>query len=157
MKKEALIAALALTIGTFVGAYAHDASAQDDAFKALFAARSLKCEIGPGTAAKWSDAKISLAKDSANLTVHFDSVDVKSGKARLIGNQGAGDVAVWGTASGITFVEMTGFGNLVITTVFPQQIRGRPEFYAVMSRHIAGFGGNPIPSQYHGSCKVWPK
>lgn len=130
-------------------------TAQDDSFKALVAARSLKCQIGPGSVGKWAGAKISVEKDSFDSALHFDSIDLKSGKARLIGDQGASDVTVLGTASGITFVEQTGFGNLVITTVFRERIPGKTEFYAVVSRHMLMLRGDPLASQYHGSCKVW--
>jgi hypothetical protein len=136
------------------------ATAQNDSFKALLAARSLKCQIGAGSVGKWSGAKISGAKisvekDNLDSALHFDSIDLKSGKARLIGNQGASDVSVWGTVSGITFVEQTGFGNVAITTVFSERIPGKEEFYVVVSRHMQMLRGNPLPSQYHGSCKVW--
>jgi hypothetical protein len=131
------------------------AIAQDDSFKVLLAARSLKCQIGPGSVAKWSDGKVAIEKDTFASATHFDSIDLKSGKARLIGDQGASDVSVWATASGITFVEQTGFGNLVFTTVFSERIPGKADFYAVVSRHMLMLRGNPLPSQYHGSCRIW--
>jgi hypothetical protein len=145
------IAALLLCLLLTGGA----ATAQNEPFKALVAARSLKCQIGPGSVGKWSGAKISVEKDSLDSALHFDSIDLKSGKARLIGDQGASDVTVWATASGITFVERTAFGNLVITTVFSERVPGKAAFYAVVSRHMQMLRGNPLPSQYHGSCKVW--
>jgi len=142
-----LLSSLLLTGGS--------ATAQSDPFKALIAARSLKCQFGPGSFGKWSDSQVSVVNERMDSSLHFDSIDLKAGKARLVGNRGAADLIVWGTASGITFVEQTGVGNVVFSTVFPERIPGTDEFYAVMSRHMAMLSPPPLASQYHGSCKVW--
>jgi len=40
------------------------------------------------------------------------------------------------------------------TTIFPQYAKGTNDFIVVHSRHFIGLLGDPMPSQYHGTCKV---
>jgi len=131
------------------------ATAQDDVFKALVSAKSLKCEFGPGSVGKWSGANVTVQRDTFDVTLHFDSINAQAGKARLIGNQGAADVAVLLSSGSITFVEQTGAGNFAFTTIFPERVPGTDEFYVVTSRHMVLLSGRPLASQYHGKCKVW--
>jgi len=85
--------------------------------------------------------------------VTFDSIDAKAGKARIVGNVGAGDVLVLVTIAGLTFVEQTAFGNVNLTTVFAAyDSPSSRRFVAVSSRHQNLNG--PFPSQYHGTCSV---
>jgi hypothetical protein len=137
---------LALGVGT--------AAAQDDTLRTLFSAKSLKCQFGPGSFGEWAGPKVAVQQARFDVALHFDSIDAKTGKARMIGNQGATDVAVPVSLSGVTFIEQTGSGNMVFTTVFPEMVPGTDEFYAVTSRHMTLPGG-PLPSQYHGKCRVW--
>ena len=130
-------------------------AAQDVPFNALKSVKSLKCEFGPGSVGKWSGAAVTVQRDRFDISLHFDSINTKAGKARLIGNQGVADVAVLLSGSGITFVEQTGSGTFAFTTIFPERVPGTDEFYAVTSRHMAMLSGRPLPSQYHGKCKVW--
>jgi hypothetical protein len=58
------------------------------------------------------------------------------------------------TAAGLTFIEITGWGNLAFTTVFFDHKEKTEDFSAVISRHM-DFFGRPLPSQYHGICQVW--
>ncbi|MDO8357793.1 MAG: hypothetical protein Q7U76_15520 [Nitrospirota bacterium] len=95
-----------------------------------------------------------MKEDKFDVVLQFDSIDFKAKKARLIGNQGASDVAALVTSAGVTFIEETGFGNIAVTTVFSDYAKGTRDFVVVHSRHMGGLG-SPIPSQYHGTCKVW--
>lgn len=126
--------------------------AADDAFSALLSAKSLKCTLGPGAVGIWGTKSVNIDKDKWNTPIHFDSIDVKAGKARIIGNVGADDISVIVTSAGITFVEQTGSGNLVFTTVFGSYLKGTNEFFVVSSRHML-IMDKPLPSQYHGTCK----
>lgn len=120
----------------------------------LIRARSLKCTFGPGASARWETGEPKISLDQFDITYLFDSIDLKSGKARFLGNQGAGDVMVYPTPAGITFIEETGSGNLAFTTVFSTLIKGTDEFVGVTSRHM-DFFGHLLPSQYQGTCKIW--
>jgi hypothetical protein len=87
-------------------------------FERLKSAKSLKCEFPTGYSAVWKDDSPKIKKESDSMMLHFDSINLRTSKPRVIGNQAAGDVSVISTASSITFVEVTEFGNLISTTVF---------------------------------------
>lgn len=149
MRTRAVRAALLLLAS---GAYAQSA---DDAFGRLLKARSLRCDIQRGTQASWDGGNLKLepATYGEGGRVTFDSIDIRSGKARLIGNAGAGDIQVVPTAVGLTFVEQTAFGNLNFTTVFgTYDSPSSRRLITVTSRHQDLHG--PFPSQYHGTCSI---
>ena len=130
------------------------AKAADPTFDALLAARSLKCSFGRGASADWKAGRpnVTLDRAGADFILHFDSIDPDKRTARLIGNQGATDVSVLRTATGLHFLEVTGSGNINLTTAFARMV---PEgFIAVTSRHL-DLTRLPYPSQSHGTCKVW--
>lgn len=88
--------------------------------------------------------------------LQFDAIDRHAGTARMIGNQAAADVAILLSPSALTFIEQTTFGSINVTTVFETQVPHSPTgFIAVHSRHATGMIGPPLPSQYHGTCRVW--
>jgi hypothetical protein len=87
----------------------------------------------------------------------YDSIDLKYGTARVIGNMGAGGLIVVAGVYGLTFIErfIERFpSGLSITTVFADCKQGTRKLIAVLSRHVALFG-SPIPSQFYGTCVVW--
>lgn len=124
-------------------------------FKRLVAAKSLRCVFASGSIADWKSGHPEIKADHKGVGVtHFDSIDYKSKTARLIGNLGASDVGAFVTAAGVHFIEQTPVGGLVVTSVFPSRAAG--ELVGVTSRHIdLGDGGPPLPSQYHGTCRIW--
>ncbi len=127
----------------------------DPEFKRLVTATTLRCNFDNGASAVWSNAKakVELTSFGKDGQLTFDSINLKEGKARLIGNAGATDVHTLPTETGITFLERTGSGNLNITTVFFSTASNDKQSYlAVTSRHSSF--RNPMPSQYYGSCNV---
>jgi hypothetical protein len=127
----------------------------DNPIYRLINAESIGCELDKGTQASWDSGKLKLIRSNFGKDgkVIFYSIDTKKGKARIIGNVGAEDVAVLITPSGLTFVEQTGFGNLNFTTIFAAYDSSSfHRFIAVSSRHM-NFNG-PFPSQYHGTCAI---
>ncbi len=102
----------------------------------MIQARSLKCTFGPGTNADWKSGDVKVKKSRFDVTLHFDSINLKAQTARMIGNAGSADVIVLPTMSGITFIEKTGIGNLAFTTVFTNYKKGETSFIAVTSRHM---------------------
>ena len=127
----------------------------DKPFYRLLNAQSIGCELKIGTQAFWDGGKLKLKESNFGEggKVTFDSIDTRKGKARIIGTAGAGDVVVFITPSGLTFVEQTAFGNLNFTTVFAAyDSSSLRRFIAVSSRHM-NFNG-PFPSQYHGTCSI---
>jgi hypothetical protein len=130
------------------------AQANDDVFGDLISAKSLKCTFAPGTVAEWKGGEFALSKDQWKGDTHFDSIDLKQSRARLIGNATATDVLVLPTAQGLSFLEATDSGNVILTTVFAARCGPAGSFCAVMSRHV-NLVGEVFPSQYYGSCVVW--
>ena len=125
-------------------------------YELLLKAKSLRCEIGPGTYVDYEQSGTPLVKPTSwakDAPLQFDAIDLSKGKARLIGKQGATDVTVSLGHGSIHFVEETGSGNLILSTVFAYQVKGG--FAFVMSRHMMLFGPYPLPSQYYGTCKIW--
>ena len=147
MRLFAVVCALATSFASL-------ATASEDTFSRLVGSRSLQCTLGPGASVDWKSGKPFMKEDKFDVVLQFDSIDLKAKKARLIGNQGASDVAALVTPAGVTFIEETGFGNIAVTTVFSDYAKGTRDFVVVHSRHMGGLG-SPIPSQYHGTCKVW--
>ena len=124
----------------------------DDAASRLSAARSLKCQFGPGTGTEWASGspKTSAARFDTEIT--FDAIDSKRGTARLIGNIGAGDVRVTSSPVGISFMEIQP-AVVDVTTVFSAYDKSG-NFIAVDTRHVNA-SGVPMAEQFFGTCKVW--
>jgi hypothetical protein len=79
-------------------------------------------------------------------------IHLTEGTARFVGNIGASDVTASASESGLWFLERTPAGNFNMITVFATNILA-PAYPAVMSRHVI-IGGEPVPSQYYGTCRV---
>ena len=66
--------------------------AQDEPFKALASAKSIKCFLTTSGFGDWKDGKAITQISDEHMEIIFDSIDLKEGKARMIGNQSATDV-----------------------------------------------------------------
>lgn len=126
--------------------------ANENTYKELLSAKSLKCTFGPGTFGDWDGGEFTLVRDIYGQSVNYDAIDLKKGTARVIGPTGASDLVVTYGTYGLTFTESFVTG-IAITTVFPEYKKGTKDFIAVLSRHV-GVIGSPLPSQYHGTCVV---
>ncbi len=131
MKRQAL---LALLLAAFAG-------------QAHAAPRSIKCEFNDGVFRSWSETT-KLVRDGLSLV--FDSINANKGTARLIGNAGTADVMVAASTGHINFIEMTGSGNMNLTSVYVF----KSEMRAVHSRHV-GSAERPMFSQYYGTCRAY--
>lgn len=133
--------------------------ASPDTWEQLIQIKSIKCLFTDATRGDWDEGKLTLTPaGTERLELHFDAINTKLKTARLIGNQGAGDVAVFLTESGLNFVEVTLAGSVNLTTVFGVYKKHTKEFIAVTSRHLLLSSGNglwPFPGQIHGSCLAW--
>lgn len=125
----------------------------DEAFDTLVNARSLKCVFDVAATGRWKEGKLSVETGRDDLTLNFDSIDLKAQKARMIGNQAADDVVVLTSKRGITFLEETPIGNFTFTTVF-FRYNAAKDFIAVTSRHMDFILGVTI-SQLYGSCQIY--
>lgn len=120
----------------------------------LLQARSLRCEFGPGATGdlRSTSPSFQLSPGGMGGTMDFDSISVTQGRARFLGNNASVDVGVMMQGSTLNFFEFTASGSPIVTTVFSNQTQaGR--FPAVMSRHVS-IVGQPIPSQWLGSCWI---
>lgn len=143
-----------LSFNGLIGAsFSAQVNESEDLWSTLAKTRSLKCTFETVMQGDWKGGRLSLTKERESFILHFDSIEPDTRRARLIGNVAAEDVLTSLTQSGITFVEITGSGNVNFTTVFPRYKRGTEEFIAVTSRHLLLLD-NPVPSQHHGTCIV---
>ena len=71
-------------------------------------------------------------------------IDSKADKAYLIGNNGSSEVVLIPNGGGVTLVETTDTGNVMVTAITK---KGE----SVHSRNGI-MGGKIIPSQYYGKC-----
>jgi hypothetical protein len=126
-------------------------SAQAQDATRLHSARTFRCsfEVMASADMRSASPEVSVRRESFELV--FDQINVEAGTGRMIGNQGGEDVRVIGTTEGITIIEVLGSGFLQVTVIYLAQNADR-RFRAVHSRHTALFGGEPVPSQYYGSC-----
>ena len=124
----------------------------DDAAPRLRAARSLKCQFGPGTATQWSSSEPKTSAARFDESVTFDAIDLKRGTVRIIGNTGARDGRVSYSSVGMTISE-TAPAVVDVTTIFPIYDKSG-NFVAVDTRHV-NISGAAIVEQYFGTCKQW--
>jgi hypothetical protein len=161
MKNKVIFKVFCLTFLIFL--FNYQAYSNENILESLLKAKSLKCYYSEGYTGIWDDGKLKIDKghfgtSERDSAIVFDSIDLKKGTARLIGNQGSSDVIALATQSGISFIEKTPVGYLMVTTVFAYYKKGTDEFVCVYSRHVGSFSPlklGPMPSQWHGTCKIW--
>ena len=90
----------------------------------------------------WHDDSGSTGKEKMNLTY---TVDLAANKATFTGNLGTSEVAFVNGVFGISFIEKTAVGNIMLTTI--EHKSGK----AVHSRHYLDFSGT-LYSQWYGKC-----
>jgi hypothetical protein len=124
----------------------------------LLNAETLKCFFETGYTTTYDNGKLSDTEKSKNPfgeeSIVFDSIDLQKGTARLVGNNGASSLAVSNTAGSINFIEVTPTNNVNLITVFAATEETTDKYVAVFSRHINKLLGEPIISQFFGSCKI---
>lgn len=129
------------------------AGAQDEAFSRLMTAQTISCDFNASIIAEWPRDRLSIEEGAGfENPLIFDNIDPEQGTARMIGNLGGADIVVIPTPSGLSFIESSVTGNLLLTTIFPTR-RADGEFFAVHSRHVLLIS-DPLPSQAYGTCKV---
>lgn len=90
--------------------------------------------------------KASSSNEEFNLT--FAAINLKTGRAQLIGNIGVSEVFVGQGTSALHFDEITAAGNRMLTTVL---MENGQELSAVHSRHTV-IANSISVSQYVGKC-----
>ncbi|MGI9338584.1 MAG: hypothetical protein ACR2P4_08760 [Gammaproteobacteria bacterium] len=122
----------------------------------LLEAKSIRCDFDKGAAASWDNGDVNVSSDNFGEggRVFYTDINHKSNTAKSSGNNGESDLVVIATPGGINFLEATGVGNMIFTSIFADYAEPEAKkYFAVTSRHVNVFG-NPIPSQYHGTCII---
>ncbi|MDD5472400.1 MAG: hypothetical protein PHP05_10860, partial [Sideroxydans sp.] len=83
-------------------------------------------------------------KANDNFAMSF-LVDPTARKAYMLGNQGSTEVKLIPNTGGVTFVEVTAAGNVMVTVI-------ADDGHSVHSRN-GMILGKIVPSQYYGRCK----
>jgi hypothetical protein len=89
------------------------------------------------------DGLEAIGKNEFKLNFIIDST---TGKAYVLGNNGSEEVTMLSSGKGISFIEITDVGNVMVTTVDASGI-------SVHSRNSIILG-ELVPSQYYGSCDL---
>lgn len=131
---------------------------KEDSLDILLSAKAIRFQYDKGAMCEYKNAKIKInitkwADKKEDNIFTIDQINIKTGTARLSGNVGATDVRAISSASGLTFIEKTPYGNYSYTTVFPVRNHENRYFF-VQSRHILLSENDPLPSQYYGTCKI---
>lgn len=136
---------------------AHLWATEDEPSK-LLKAETLKCFFETGYTTTYDNGKLSEPEKSkkpfGEESTILDSIDLQKGTARLVGNNGAGALAVSSTFNSLNFVEVTPVGNVNLITVFDALEKSKNKYVAASSRHIATFMNEPMISQLFGSCVI---
>jgi hypothetical protein len=73
-------------------------------------------------------------------------IDAEAKKSYLVGNNGSSEVILFNNEGNTSFLEITGTGNLMTTSI-------DESLNSVHSRNTVVFG-EMMPSQYYGRCEL---
>ncbi len=153
MAKPAVLTAAALA-ACLAGA-AHPAAAQKapavppGPFATI---QTLKCSFSSYAVNGWdASLKPTPVTASEDFSFQVSIVNVKKGRARIIGATGAIEASLVISNTGLNVIEQTPAGNFTLTTVFAGGGRDG-KFLAVHARHV-DLAAAPSPSQHYGSCE----
>lgn len=129
-----------------------------DPVEALSQAKVIRCTLGPGYRANWTNGSLQASGserfNDADPLIVFEQIDLKEQTAQMRVGKEQVDVRVVATASGWTFLEVTGKGRFRMTTVFPGQTSGR--WTCVHSLHTVGIeaGTKSMAGQFYGVAEL---
>ena len=115
---------------------------------------SFRCNFTDGQITNFDSGAPSTKHESKFTELVFDQIDTTKKTARLIGNVGVAQVQVIEGSQLIHLVEITGSGNLNLTSIFfTDKSKLSGAFPVVHSRHLKTSPSSPLPSQYIGLCR----
>ena len=115
---------------------------------------SFRCNFTDGQITNFDSGAPSTKHESKFAELVFDQIDTTKKTARLIGNVGVAQVQVIEGSQLIHLVEITGSGNLNLTSIFfTDKSKLSGAFPVVHSRHLKTSPSSPLPSQYIGLCR----
>jgi len=113
---------------------------------------SVRCKFSTGQVTEFDKGRPNTKRSSDFSDVIFDQIDIKKQTVRMIGNAGAETLPVVEGMNSVNLLEITGTGNLNVTTIFGIKNINERQFPVVHSRHVTLLSGGPLPSQYLGPC-----
>lgn len=114
--------------------------------------QTLKCAFSSYTVNGWKDLKPTPVTASEDFAFQISVVNVKKGRARIVGATGAIDASLVISGTGLNVIEQTPVGNFTLTTVFANGAQDG-KFLAVHARHV-DLSAAPSPSQHYGFCEA---
>jgi|HubBroStandDraft_4_1064222.scaffolds.fasta_scaffold344203_2 hypothetical protein len=132
----------------------------NDPVSRLRSAHTLRCHFTAAATTKWTNGQRTITSENLNVQaraneVTYDSIDLKKGTARAIGNAGAADVTVKVDRMGaLWMVETVPMGYLVVTTIIPNYAADSTDFIIIESRHTWLPSAYALGTQDSGTCSV---
>lgn len=141
-------------LATLVATGAVAATSPDQPTVHLSSVRSLRCVFTDSNITHFRNGQRSTESETESSKIQFDNINVTSGTARAIANNGANDVPVrLGRDGQLTFLDWSPSGNVFVTTVFPMYAKGTQQFVALSSSHFLT-GVLILGQQESGVCAV---
>jgi hypothetical protein len=119
----------------------------------LFVAHTLRCSFPKYATAEWVDGNPEILTAPQELTFRIDAIDPVKRSARIVSAGAAAEAAVVITSVGVSTIERTPIGNLILTTVFVAGAQGG-SYLAIHSRHVGDLSSPPTASQNYGKCEI---
>lgn len=113
--------------------------------------QTLKCSFSSYAVNGWRDLKPTPVTASEDFSFQIAVVNVKKGRARLVGATGTIDASLVISSTGLNVIEQTPAGNFTLTTVFAGGGQDG-KYLAVHARHV-DLAAAPSPSQHYGFCE----
>lgn len=112
------------------------------------------CNFNKSVTTTWNDNDLNIEKSNGiDGIVTIKDFDKMTNTALVEGNGGAERIPFILNALGIHLIEVTGFGNIIVTTIFINVSNmNENHFNAVMSRHV--YITRPVLSQNYGNCFI---
>lgn len=156
MRTMQVIAMAILGLGTAV--YAQEpapapapAQASAPAANPFATAQTLSCSFSTYTVGGWKGAAPTAVIGDENYAFQIVVVNLKKGRAQIVGDTGARPASLVLSDTGLTVIEPTPVG-LTMTTAFANGGQDG-QFLAVHARHV-DLKPTPSPSQHYGTCKI---
>ena len=134
-------------------------SSSEQALQELIKAKDFKCMLKSGYQVKFDGSSVDgreseFSSNPEDSTINFAQLDLIKGTALLVGNAGSSPLEVFVGETGLTFLEKTDNGNIVVYKIFANKYDRK--YFFVNSRHpqISAAITISLPSQYYGSCKI---
>lgn len=114
---------------------------------------AFKCAFKTFSVTGWGDPAPSAVTAAEDFTFSIVVVNLKKGRARIVGSNATVEASLVLTPTGLNVIEQTPIGNMLMTTVFTSGSAGG-RYLAVHARHVGDLTAMPSPSQHYGSCEI---